>query len=217
MSETEKESVVHSEVLPPEARGQLTMPAGTPLGLGFLGAMRFEAIRRVLESYERALRSAEAVRDAETAHNAALARRAVSHEQLLNLDVIRKIERDRIQMESTRITGESVRIKEEAEIAGMRRKLEKLEVEGKLVTKQAQLDRLRSGTDANEQEDEFSELITQLRQMPGIADAMLKTKEDIVKKFGGEDKLGEEGQQLIETMNALINATLQKRAEGSML
>ena len=214
MNDGKKDGVVHGEVLPPESRTGLQMPDGTPLGLGFLGAMRFDAIRRVLDYYERALRSAVAVRDAEAEHFNAIARRTVSHEQLTNLDVIRAVERKRIQTEAERI-------EDEAKIAALKRTVEQLDLEAKVIEKQGQLERTKAkygeGGQPAAAKDEYAELLDELRRLPDIAAAMVSVKADIIKKFGGEDKLGEEGQQLIDSLNALINATIQKRAEGRVL
>lgn len=214
MSDANKPSVIHGEVLPPEARTGVRMPDGTPLGLGFLGAMRFDAIRRVLDHYEHALRAAVAVRDAEAEHHNALARRAVAEEQLRNLDTIRNIERKRILSEADHIA-------EEAEIAQLRRKLDRLELEGKIAEKEGQLARTKvkyaEGTSPSEPRDEYTDLLDEMRRMPAIAEALLATKADIIKKFGGEDKLGDDGHHLVESLTALINATIQKRAGEKFL
>lgn len=216
MTERKSEGIVHGEIVPPETREVgVHMPRETPLGLGFLGAMRFAAIRRVLEAREHALRAAIINNDAEAEHNNSLVRRGVAHEQLLNLNVIR-------QAEAHRILTEAERVREEAEIAKMRRSLEKLELEAKIAEKKGQLERVTKrygGGEQDQPQDDYTELLDEIRRMPQIADTVVKVKADILKKFGveTEDELGEQGKQLIESLNALVNATIQKRSESRVL
>jgi hypothetical protein len=216
MTEPKDIGIVHGELVPSESReAAVRMPHDTPLGLGFLGAMRFAAIRRVLEYREQALRAAIINNDAEAEHNNSLVRRAVSHQQLLNLDIIRGAETQRILT-----AAECVR--EEAEIARLQRTVEKLELQTKIAQKEDQLERAKARYGKNEQDepkDDYSELLDEIRRMPQIADTVVKVKADILKKFGveTEDELGEQGKQLIESLNSLVNATILKRSESRVL
>ncbi len=216
MTDTKKELIVRGETLPPASRVEVEMPEGTPLGLGFLGAMRFDAIRRVLDHYQLALRSAVQVRDAEAEYYNALARRARSHEQLMNLDTIRETERTRLFMEAARV-------EEEAAIAKLRRTLQHLELETSIAEQQGKLQKAKEQHNKPDKKempveikDEFTDLFAQLRRLPDLAKAMIAVKGEIIKEYGGEDKLGEEGQQLIDALNALSNAVVQKSFEKKL-
>ena len=213
MTDTKKELMVRDETLPPANRVEVQMPEGTPLGLGFLGAMRFDAIRRVLDHYELALRSAVQVRDAEGEYYKALARRAQSHEQLLNLETIRETERAKLFLEADRVAGDSL-------IAKLQQQLEQLELETKIAEQQAKLQKVKGGQEDKiepvEVKDGLTDLIVEMRRLPALAEAMIAVKEEIVKKYGGEDKLGEEGQQLIDTVNALGNIVVQKHIQEKL-
>lgn len=222
VSDADKPTVLRGEIIPPEARHKsVQMPDGTPLGLGFLGAMKFDAVRRVFDSYERALRAAESARDAEAAHHNAVTRREVAKEQLLNLDTIREAERNRILNESKRMVTEAERAKEEAELEKLRRKLAKIELQVQIAEKNGQLERVKAKYEARDRQqspkDEFTDLLEELKRMPDIAQALIATKANIVKQFGGEENLGEEGQQLIDSLNSIISATIQKRASDKLL
>ena len=214
MSEPNKESVVHGEVLPPETRTGLRMPDGTPLGLGFLGAMRFDAIRRVLDSYERALRGAVAVRDAEAEHNNALARRAVSHEQLMNLDTIRAVERKRI-------LAEAAHLDEEANINKLRRTVERLELEEKVIEREGRLQRAKAKRDCGAPEDQagddFTAFMSDLKRMPEMVKAVQEAKAQIIREAGGEDKLSEAQRQACDVFDSMLQTFMSKKAGESAL
>lgn len=199
--------IFHGEVLPPASRG-VRVPVGTPFGLAILGAARFNAIRRVIEQYERALRAQEAAYMAEGAAATAMARREVAREQLNHLDEFRSEESDRIQHVIT--------------TTKLRRRLELMELEDQIAEREAR--RAASGrasTDpssaAKPQPDEFSAFMDDLRKLPEIAKAVAAAKEQIIKQAGGEEKLSEAQRTVCEMFDAMLQSFMSKRAGEAAL
>jgi hypothetical protein len=209
MSDLIKSGIVRGDVLPPENRESqsLDMPKGTPMGLGFLGAMRFDAIKRVLTHYEQALRAAALANDAESERNNSLVRRAVSHEQLLNLGTIRQAEVDRIRHAS--------------DVAEFRRQIEKLELQTELLQKQAKYDQLNEKFGGTATEDKakgvFEEALKDIREMPAAARIVAGVKEQIIADRGGEDRLTDADRALLEQIDGVLSAAINKRAEQNLL
>jgi hypothetical protein len=204
---SDKSKVMRGEVIPPETR-PLTMPHGTPLGLGILGAARFSAIRRVLDSYERARRAQVAAIDAEGEVAHALVRRTVAHTQLRNIDAI--------------IEDEENRIAEAAQIAKLRRELERMEVEDAIAEKKARRRKLAGGgenADATSgvANDDFAAFMDDLKRMPAMVQAVQAAKDQIVKDAGGEDKLSEAQKQACEMFDAMLQAFISKKAGDTAL
>lgn len=200
--------VVRREVLPPE-NPTIRMPPGTPLGLGILGAARFNAIRRVIEQYERALRAKESAILAECAVASAMARREVAREQLHHLDLLRE--------------EESERIRHVAAMAGLRRELERMELEDQLAERKARRANISKSSDrepltaASGVLDDFSAFMDELRKMPEVVKAVAAAKEQIIKQAGGEDKLSEAQQQACEMLDAMLHSFISKKTEEAAL
>jgi hypothetical protein len=195
------QKVTRFDVLPPEP-AQLRMPAGTPLGVGILGAARFSAIRRVLEHAAQAKAS---YLQAQTAVTRAYIGLEAAREELLHLDTIRDDVADRIQ--------------EGARIAKMQRQLERLEMEERLAAAQARSDKRRGATDqpANshtQKGDEFSELLSELEQLPRAAKAVAAAKEQIVRNAGGEEELSDADRAVCDMLDAMLQAFISKRTSG---
>lgn len=204
-------AVLRGEILPPEGR-ELRVPAGTPLGLGILGAMKFNAIRRVIDQYERALRSKEAAIEAEAAVARAIIRRELAREQLLALDLLRRNERERI----------------EAGIAAeqMRRRLELMELEERLAeAEERRSERAKppketpneSTTENNENKDDFTAFMNDLTKLPGIVAAVAAAKAQIAKDAGGEEKLSESARQACDLLDAMMQSFMSKKAGDAAL
>jgi hypothetical protein len=203
MTAPKPNQIVRTEILPPETRDvRIRMPEGTPLGVAFLGRMRFAAIRSVIESYELTLRAMTVAKDAETELKGSIIRNAVVDEQLRNLDDIRD--------------AEAERIRGEAELAKLRRKLDRLELEAKIAEKEGQLARVKgkySSDEPSNSSDHWTELVADLNRMPGIAQAIVVTRKAVIKKFGGEENLTDADRQFIEQIDAISNATVRQRFE----
>jgi hypothetical protein len=195
--------VVKGEILPYDSH-ELRMPAGTPLGLGILGAARFSAIRRVLDHAARAAQAKASLHHAEAVVARALVAREVAREQLRNLDTILEDEADRIT------TG--------VRIAKLRRRLELIEAEDQVAEAEARREKKRGTTSAARQaspgavEDEFGALLRDLQKVPGLAKAIGAVKEQIVQDAGGEEKLSEGLQQACGMLDGLLLSILSKRA-----
>lgn len=200
--------IVRGEVLPPEGR-RLLMPAGTPFGIAVLGAMKFNAIRRVIDQYERALRSKEIAILAETAVARALVARELAREQLLALDTLRENERDRIE------SGVA--------LEKMRRRLEHLEIEERLIeaeerkSRGSKLAKEASPDHTSETRDEFSAFVSDLAKLPGVVAAAAAAKAQIVKDAGGEDKLTESGRQACDMLDTMLQSFISKKAGDTAL
>jgi hypothetical protein len=211
MTEDNKPMIVQGEIVPAEQRAVLHMPTGTPLGLGVFGAMRFDAIRRVLDHYTIALQSAVLAVDAEEEYKRRLAARDGVRELSLHIEAVRAIERLKIRTEADRL--ERTR-----EIEALQHELARLELQTKIAEQSVLLERAKGklGTEEPELEaakDDYDRLIQGMQRLPGIAEAYIATRDGIVAKFGGEDKLGDDGKQMIETLNAFMSGAIQKRVE----
>jgi hypothetical protein len=204
--------VPYSQILPAESR-EVQMPAGTPLGLGFLGAARFSAIRRVLEHAARAANAQANLISAQGAIATALVGREVAREQLNNIDTIR-------QEVSEQIT-------EGAEIARLKRRLERIELEDQIAAKEAARAKARAVSEPTQparsaeapppKPDDYTVLMNDLGRMPEMAKAAATVKEQIIRDAGGEDNVGEGTRQMIETIDAIMAGFVQKQAEGRLL
>ncbi len=196
--------VIRGAVIDPPRQPGLEMPHGVPGATGFFSGMRYAAIKRVLDQYELALQSASSVRVAEAEYNRSLARRAESHERLMNIDDVRAIERRKLQAEAEDTEGQ-------IELARLRRQLERLKLETEIAQQRRQLEQVSdAAVETNDADPEFDKLLVGLARMPKIAEAIVSSRAEVVKAFGGEDALGEEGQQLVEALGAFAQAIAQK-------
>ncbi len=215
------EGVLHGEIVPPRSDAtRLTMPNGTPLGLGILGRMRFNAIRRVLEGYEQALRAKAAGIDAGVAVGAAIIRREQMEVQLGELPTIREDERRRIMLASKRLKVAEEEFDAFAEIARVRRKLELLEAKEQLAEAEARGKLKKAGgRNGNDgvKSDEFESFMSDLGKMPDIVKAVEAAKEQIIKDAGGADKLTEAQQQVCELFDAMLQSFISKKAGDAAL
>jgi hypothetical protein len=200
--------IVKTEILPPDSH-ELRMPAGTPLGLGILGAARFSAIRRVLDHAARAAHAKANLHIAEAAIARAIVWREVAREQLRNIDIIREEEANRIT--------------EGAQIAKLRRQLERMELEDQVFEAEARRAKLRTSTPnrpnggSGTAQDEFTAFIRELQKVPDLAKAISSVKEQIVRNAGGEDKVCEADRQVCELLDSMFLAFMSKKAGETAL
>jgi hypothetical protein len=196
-------NIVKTEILPPA--DQLSMPVGVPLGLGILGAAKFNAIRRVLEHAARAADAKANLHHSEAAVARALVGREVAREQLRNIDTICGDEADRIQ------TG--------ARINKLARQLEIMEIEDRVAEATAR--RKLAGTAAAAAEatapDEYQSFLNDLSRIPDILKSVAQVKGQIVANAGGEDKLAESDRATIEMLDAMMQAFMSKKAGDTVL
>ena len=197
------------EILPSES-SELRMPSGTPLGLGILGAARFSAIRRVIDHATRAAQAKAAYHAAEGAVAESLVNREVARERLRNLDTIRKEAADQIV--------------EGAYAARLERKLKQMELEDRIAEKEAARARVKARGQGEEPQqtkgvarDAFADFMEDLKRMPEVAKAAMTVKAQIVKDAGGEEKLDEGGKQMVEMIDSLTAAFVNKQAEEKLL
>lgn len=201
--------IIHGEVLPPESRG-VAMPGGTPFGLAILGAARFNAIRRVIDQYERALRAKEAAILAEGAVANAIAHREVAREKLRHLDMLRE--------------EEAERIKHLAAVNKLRREVERMELEDQVaelkarrVTATAKQSAAAEPSSPKAAPDDFSAFMDDLRKLPGVVNAVAAAKDQILKAAGGEENLSEAQRQVCEMFDAMLQSFVAKRAGEAAL
>lgn len=200
--------VYRSHAVPAER--ELRMPDGTPLGMGILGAMKFDAIRRVLDHAARAATAKANLHNAEAAVAHALIGRERARNQLEHIDQI--LEEDTAQFEQG------------LEIARLRRRLEKIELEDEIAEREARRARMRAATgNANNSvsdgvsNDEFALFMADLKRLPELAQAVAAAKEAITKNAGGTDKLSEADKQLLEILDAMLQGFMAKRAGQTAL
>ena len=195
-----------TEVLPPESRG-VRVPVGTPFGLAILGAARFNAVRRVIAQYERALRAQESAYLAEGAVATALARREVAREQLNHLDDFREEEAERIRHVMT--------------AARLRRRLELMDLEDQVAAREARrAGASRENIEAAKTEpkpDEFSAFMDDLRKLPEIAKAVTGAKAQIIRQACGEGNLSDAERTICEMFDAMLQSFMSKRAGEAAL
>lgn len=204
---------IRPQVLPPDHTNDIRMPSGTPLGMGFLGAMKYAAIRRVLEEYERARRAKALAHHAESAEADALVGREVARERLRNIDTIRADEANRIHHAYDARIRDEIDAKEAAEVAKLKRTLEKLELQERIDIAQARSDaRKRSGND-RVTSDEQTEIIATIERVPALIEAVRAAKAKIDNDGDGSGL--DEG--IKETLDALVQSFVAKQAEAKFL
>ena len=211
--------VPRQTVLPPDGY-ELRMPSGTPLGIGFLGAARFAAIKRVFDQMERAYRAVGHAVDARSEVNDAMVRHAASLEQLNHLDTIRGDVATRI------IKGAEVN-RLLLENQALRLRLDQMELEDQFAAKELARAKARAPAESAStasatpstapKPDDFAVFIRDLQRMPDVAKAAAAVKEQIIKDAGGETNLNEAGRQMVEMIDAMMTAFVQKKAEDRML
>jgi hypothetical protein len=182
------------------------MPSGTPLGLGFLGAARFSAIRRVLDHATRAAEAKANYHAAEGAVATALVHREVAREHLRNLDTIRQDAADKIT--------------EGAYLGRLERKLKIMEAEDQVAEREAARAKARGAVQTKvptDKPDKFAAIVADLKRIPELAKTSAMVKAQIIADAGGEDKLDEGQRTMIETIDAIIAAVVQKNAEDTVL
>jgi len=213
MSSSDDPSATKSEVIPPHQH-EIRMPAGTPLGLGILGAARFSAIRRVLEHAERAARAKAALHDARGAIADAMAREAGAIEQLNHLDTIREHTADRIKnAHAAQRRQEDAAVRAD-ELAVLQHRIQKMELEEELRVKESRLKKSRGGDTTQDAfvRDEFAEFMETLKRFPEILQAAAEYKAAIIKRAGGEDKLTEADKVALDTIDAVVQAFMSRKA-----
>lgn len=204
---------IRPQVLPPDHTNDIRMPSGTPLGMGILGAMRYSAIRRVLEEYERARRAKALAHQAESAEADALVGREVARERLRNIDTIRADEANRIHHAYDARIREENDAKEVAEVTKLKRILEKLEIQERIDITQARSDARKTSGSDRATRDEQAEIIATIDRVPSLMEAVRAAKAKIDE--GGDGSDGEEG--IKETLDALVQSFVAKQAETKFL
>jgi hypothetical protein len=167
----------------------LEAPAGTPLGLGFLGIARFKALKLILDHATEQMKAATIYRRATTEYMAA------------DDAMIRAyINRRHTQEELRRVDSSCAEIANRIEIARLRSDLERLELEEQLEAKFSS----RSSRGAHRQGVES--LLRNLQQLPEIASAATSVREQIVEDAGGEENLSVGAQNMIDIIDGIVTA-----------
>lgn len=180
---------------------RLDMPAEVPWGLGFLGEAKFEAIRRVIEARERALRAIQSHIHAEADVDEALVRRAKARDKLTNV--------------AGEIAAEREVAEEQALTARLSRQLEQLKLQEQIELVQARTQRARGGPEPKpEGPDKYKSFVDSLGKLPGIFAAARAAKEDIIKKAGGETNLSPEDQDILSSIDQMLQEFIAEHGEG---
>ena len=204
------------EVLPPEQRGEVRMPSETPLGLGFLGAAKFRAIRRVLEARQSALRAIEQMIDAEGAVANAMVRREVAIERLLNLETIKNSVRNAIHFGYNEQLRAEEFAQEEAKIAKILQAVRLSEAEDLLAETKSRREKARgiSGeAETPKKKSEYESFMGALNNIPGVVSAAKKVKADILSQAGGVENLSDEDQDLMSSVDAMLQEFIARQGE----
>lgn len=213
----ERRVVLQGQVLPAQSvalsaehRAVVRAPEGSPLGLAVFGRMKFEAVRRVLEAYEQALRARTQVYDAQAEAAYGLVRREVAREQLRNIDLITGDERNRLQHAYDARIGE-------AEIERMRRELVKSELEEQLEMARARRSGSGSPVAGPPAPEKFADILHSISRIPNLAKRADEAKAEIVRGAGGEGNLTEAHMDLMEVIDAMVKGTITLDAESTVL
>lgn len=204
---------IRPQVLPPESTNDIHMPSGTPLGLGVFGAMKYAAIRRVLEEYEKARRAKDLAHRAEAGEADALVEREIARERLRNIGTILEDEANRIRHAYDARLREEADAKEVAEIAKLRRSLEKLEIQERIDIVQARSDTRKSQDSDKTTRDEQAEILATIARVPPLMDAVRAAKAQIDATGNGSD----EDQGIKDVLDALAQSFVAKHAESKFL
>ena len=201
------QQIVKAEILPPSTH-ELRMPAGTPLGLGILGAARFGAMRRVLEHASRAAYAKAELHHGEASVARALVGREIAREQLRNVDVL--------------CEEEAERIKHATYVAGLHRRLERMELEDQLAEREGRRTKLQAqAVEAKPVSpavaDEFQAFLSDLKKMPDIMKAVADVKSKIVENAGGAEKLSEADQISCDMLDGMMQAFMSKKTADAVL
>jgi hypothetical protein len=200
---TPERRVYEGEVMPSgsESRRTLRMPPEVPFGLGFLGEAKFDAIRRVIEARERALRAIVSHLDAESEVDHALVRRAIATDKLRNV--------------ASYVRQANEEAEDLATLSKMKRELERLQLQEQInLVKERSQGRSAAPKEA-EKADPFKRFVETLGRMPGVVAAARKAKEDIVAEAGGEDRLGPEHEDLMASIDQMLQEFLAGQGEGA--
>lgn len=198
---------VRPQVLPSEYTQEMRMPAGTPFGVGALGVMRYAAIRRVLEEYERARIAKARAHEAEAAEADALVGREQARERLRNIGMIREGEANRIR----NLYNDA---EDAAEIVKLTRRLEKLELEDKIAVTQARLDARKGPAAEGGKRDEHAEFVAAIGRIPALVQAARAAKANIGAE-GGEPSPADE--DIKEQIDAMVQSWVAKQTEARIL
>jgi hypothetical protein len=189
-------------LLPPEydQRRSPRMPSETPFGLGFLGEAKFDAIRRVIEARERAIRAVTAHVDAEASVDEALRRRAIGLDRLRNvgneLEQIREAEEELAALSKLKRRLERVQLEEQIEVAEARRR-----AVGAAPTTPAA------------KSDPYEQFVGTLGRIPGVVASARRAKDDIIQAAGGEAGLSPEDQDLIAAIDQMLQEFIAAQGE----
>lgn len=193
--------VLSGELIAPRPRGRqvMQMPSETPLGIGILGELRFDAIRRVIAARERALRAIEAHLDAETDVDRAIMRRAIALDQLRNVD-----------LHIARATAEADEL---AHLAGLKRRLERLQLEEQIAIVEER-SRGRGGASAQLRTSR-QRFLDVLAAIPEVAKTARDAKDELVRQAGGIDQLTNEDQEHLSAIDQIFQEFIAREGEGA--
>lgn len=221
----EEGKLVSAHIIPPEPR-ELRVPPGTPLGLGILGAARFSALRRIFEHAERAARAKAGYHNSlASMANARIAEEA-AFEQLNHLDAVRRHTADRIHFayEEQRRNEAAARRAEAAaieadEIAALRRKLDRMEVEEEFAARRAKRanERATAAAQASGATSREDALTSWLGRVPDFVKKAEAAKEEITRDAGGDEHMTDGQRAIIDTIDAIVQAVLSKKVEDTAL
>jgi len=201
MEENMPKRVLEGEVISGGER-RLRMPAETPWGLGFLGEARFEALRRVIDARERTLQAVIRHIDAESEVDRAMVRRAEAADELRHVGAF--------------LRAKTAERQELAEVASLKRLLDKLELQEKIATAENRLNKAKglvSEPKPAAKPSEYDEFLSTLSKIPGIVAATEKVKEEILRQAGGEENLTPEKEDLLSSINAMLQEFIARQGE----
>ena len=202
--ELPRRAVIRGEVLPPgtSTMRDLRMPRETPLGIGFLGVARFYAIERVLDARERTLKAVARVIDGESEVDGALRRRAISLDELLHVGD--QIEKEREHRETL------------DKIKAAQLNLQLIEIEDKTAVVQRRIDITKGVVTEPKPAPKptaYEAFVASIGEIPGIVEATRRVKEDILTKAGGAENLSPEDQDLLSSIDAMLQEFISKQGE----
>ena len=180
----------------------LQMPRETPFGVGFLGQARFYAIERVLDARTRALGAVVRAVDGESEVDRALVRRALSLDELLHVgDRIEKERKQREVLDKIKEAQLNLQlIKIEDDTAAVQRRID---ITKGVVTEPKPAPKPTA----------YEAFVASIGEIPGIVEATRRVKEDILTKAGGAENLSPEDQDLLSSIDAMLQEFISKQGE----
>lgn len=204
------------EILPPERRGHQLPQPNTPVGIPVLVQAKYWAARRKLESYTKAIAAQAAAYQALEERNRARIGFEESLVRIEHLDDLRRIEELKIVAEELKILKEVASLADLVEGSAVdqnRTRALKAQTQGEAIEAERRLEAIKNPP-APVSKDERSAVQRTGTDIVQIRRDMEELKKTIIECYGGEDKLTEEDQDLLQQVEVATRNKIIERLEN---